>query len=353
MDEAHCISDWGHDFRPDYRRLVELLRRLPRNMPVLGTTATANNRVIEDVLGQLGNVEVIRGTLERKSLSLYTLRLSDQAARLAWLAQHIPKLPSTGIVYALTKNDADTVADWLVQRGISALAYYNGVNHDDFSNSDQYRHHLEDLLSRNKVKVLVATTALGMGYDKPDLGFVIHYQSPGSIIAYYQQVGRAGRAIDLAYGVLLAGEEDHKIHDYFWRNAFPDENDVQEILLVLERSDGLSLPELQSKLNMHGNQIRKVLKFLSVENPSPVSEQESRWFRNPVPYQMDYARIARINRQRRSEWQEIQEYADSKTCLMAYLRNALDDPGVEELWALRDMLGTTVTRRFSRRRPEE
>lgn len=330
VDEAHCISDWGHDFRPDYRRLVEMLKRLPRNMPVLGTTATANDRVIEDVQGQLGNVEVIRGTLERKSLSLYTLRLSDRAARLAWLAQHIPKLPGTGIVYVLTKNDAQTVADWLEQRGVSARAYYNGVSHDDFSDSDQYRLYLEDLLLRNKVKVLVATVALGMGYDKPDLGFVIHYQSPGSVIAYYQQVGRAGRAIDRAYGVLLGGEEDYKIHDYFWRNAFPDEDDVQEILLVLERSDGLSVHELQSKLNMHRNQIKKVLKFLSVENPSPVSEQESRWFRNPVPYRMDYARIARINRQRRNEWQEIQEYIDSKTCLMACLRNSLDEPAVED-----------------------
>ena len=330
VDEAHCISDWGHDFRPDYRRLVEMLKRLPRNMPVLGTTATANDRVIEDVQGQLGNVEVIRGTLERKSLSLYTLRLSDQAARLAWLAQHIPKLPGTGIVYVLTKNDAQTVADWLEQRGVSARDYYNGVNHDDFSDSDQYRLHLEDLLSRNKVKVLVATVALGMGYDKPDLGFVIHYQSPGSVIAYYQQVGRAGRAINRAFGVLLGGEEDYKIHDYFWRNAFPDEDDVQEILLVLERSDGLSVRELQSKLNMHQNQIKKVLKLLSVENPSPVSEQESRWFRNPVPYQMDFARIARINRQRRSEWQEIQEYIDSKTCLMACLRDSLDEPAVED-----------------------
>lgn len=330
VDEAHCISDWGHDFRPDYRRLVELLKRLPRNMPVLGTTATANNRVIEDVQDQLGNVKVIRGTLERKSLSLHTLRLLDQAERLAWLAQHIPKLTGAGIVYVLTKNDAETVADWLVQRGVSARAYYNGVNHDDFSDSDQYRHHLEDLLSRNRVKVLVATVALGMGYDKPDLGFVIHYQSPGSAIAYYQQVGRAGRAIDRAYGVLLAGEEDYKIHRHFWQNAFPDEDDVQEILLVLERSDGLSLFELQSKLNMHRNQIRRVLKFLSVENPSPVSEQESRWFRNPVPYQMDHARIERIDQQRRSEWQEIQEYIDSKTCLMACLRNALDDPAVED-----------------------
>ena len=330
VDEAHCISDWGHDFRPDYRRLVELLKRLPRNMPVLSTTATANNRVIEDVQDQLGNVKVIRGTLERKSLSLHTLRLLDQAERLAWLAQHIPKLSGSGIVYVLTKNDAETVADWLAQRGISARAYYNGVNHDDFSDSDQYRHHLEDLLSRNKVKVLVATVALGMGYDKPDLGFVIHYQSPGSVIAYYQQVGRAGRAIDRAYGVLLAGEEDYKIHRHFWQNAFPDEDDIQEILDLLERSDGLSLSELQSKLNMHRNEIRKVLKFLSVENPSPVSEQESRWFRNPVPYQMDHARIERIDQQRRSEWQEIQEYIDSKTCLMACLRNALDDPAVED-----------------------
>ncbi len=326
VDEAHCISDWGHDFRPDYRRLIGVLQQMPPNMPVLATTATANNRVIEDVQVQLGNIEVRRGSLARESLSMYTLRLPDEAARLAFLAQCIPSVSGTGIVYVLTKRDAKTVATWLNERGIDARAYYSNVEHEDFRDSAQYRLHLESLLLRNKIKVLVATIALGMGYDKPDLGFVIHYQSPGSVIAYYQQVGRAGRAIDHAFGVLLAGDEDIDIHSYFWRNAFPNEGDVQDILRILEESDGLSQPELGLELNMHHGQIKQALKWLSVENPAPVIEQDSKWFRTPVPYQMDHARIERIMRQRVSEWQEMQEYIDSKTCLMAYLRNALDEP---------------------------
>ncbi len=205
IDEAHCISDWGHDFRPDYRRIVNILRQLPPNTPVLGTTATANNRVVEDIQQQLGNIQIQRGSLGRESLALQTLVLPDQPSRLAWLVQVIPGLPGTGIVYTLTVRDAEQLAQWLVQNGIDAKAYHGSVTADGFENSNVYRQHLEDLLLNNHLKVLVATTALGMGYDKPDLSFVIHYQAPGSIVAYYQQVGRAGRGIDHAVGGVDVG----------------------------------------------------------------------------------------------------------------------------------------------------
>ena len=282
VDEVHCISDWGHDFRPDYRRLVNVLRQMPPNMPVLGTTATANNRVIKDVQAQLGNIEIQRGPLVRDSLALQTLRLSDQASRLAWLARHIPELPGTGIVYVLTKRDAEQVAAWLNQQGIVAKAYYSGVEHEEFECSDQYRQYLENLLLRNEIEVLVATTALGMGYDKPDLGFVIHYQAAGSVVAYYQQVGRAGRAIEKAYGVLLSGREDKDIHEYFRRSAFPDERDANVILETLADHDGLSVHQLEQYLNLRYGQIDKVLKILSVENPAPAIKEGSKWYRTPM-----------------------------------------------------------------------
>ena len=173
VDEAHCISDWGHDFRPDYRRLVNVLQRMPDNVPILGTTATANNRVVADVKTQLGEIGTQRGSLTRASLALQTMRLPTQAARLAWLVDHMDQLPGTGIIYTLTKRDANQVAEWLNRHGISANAYYSGVVSDDFDDSNAYRQYLEDLLLRNGIKALVATTALGMGYDKPDLGFVI------------------------------------------------------------------------------------------------------------------------------------------------------------------------------------
>jgi len=325
VDEAHCISDWGHDFRPDYRRLVNILQRMPDNMPILGTTATANNRVVQDVRTQLGDIGIQRGALTRESIALQTVRLPSQAARLAWLAEHIESLPGTGIIYTLTKRDANQVAGWLQSRGIVAKAYYSDVVSDDFDNSASYREHLEGQLLRNELKALVATTALGMGYDKPDLGFVVHFQAPGSIVAYYQQVGRAGRAIEFAAGILLSGHEDHEIHDYFRRSAFPMERWVDAILDALEGSDGLNARELEEVVNLRFGQINQVLKYLSVENPAPVIRLGYTWRRTPVPYRMDQEKIHRLTEQRTLEWQEVQEYIDQQGCLMEFLAEALDD----------------------------
>lgn len=325
IDEAHCISDWGHDFRPDYRRIVNILRQLPANTPVLGTTATANDRVVDDIQIQLGDIQIHRGPLTRESLALQAMILPDQASRLAWLAQVIPTLPGTGIIYTLTVRDAEQVAKWLGLNGIDARAYYGSVENEDFENSDTYRQHLEGLLLNNQLKVLVATTALGMGYDKPDLSFVIHYQAPGSIVAYYQQVGRAGRGIDHAVGVLMSGVEDQDIHEFFRASAFPSEGQVNEILQLLEQSDGLTLRSIEEHTNLRHSQIEKVLKLLSVENPAPVIKDGSRWFRTPVHYRMDHNRIAHLTRQRVQEWMEVQAYITDIGCKMTFLRRALDD----------------------------
>lgn len=325
IDEAHCISDWGHDFRPDYRRIVNILRQLPPHTPVLGTTATANNRVVDDIQTQLGDIHIHRGPLIRESLALQTMVLPDQASRLAWLAQIIPTLRGTGIVYTLTIRDAEQVANWLQKNDIDAKAYHGSVEAKGFENSHAYREHLETQLLHNKLKVLVATTALGMGYDKPDLSFVIHYQAPGSIVAYYQQVGRAGRGIDAAIGVLMSGMEDQNIHDFFRDSAFPSETQVNEILHVLENSDGLSLRGIEEQSNLRHGQIEKVLKLLSVENPAPVIKVASQWRRTAVRYAMDHARITHLHGQREQEWAEVQAYLNNDNCKMTYLRNALDD----------------------------
>lgn len=215
VDEAHCISDWGHDFRPDYRRIVRILQGLPKNIPILATTATANNRVIDDIIAQLGaNLQVVRGNLTRESLRLQNISLPSPAARMAWLVEQLPQLPGSGIIYTLTVRDANRVANWLQTQGINAKSYHSDLESD-------IRITLEDELLNNQIKALVATTALGMGFDKPDLGFVIHYQRPGSVVHYYQQVGRAGRAVDIAYGILLSGDEDEEITNYFINTAFP------------------------------------------------------------------------------------------------------------------------------------
>ena len=329
VDEAHCISDWGHDFRPDYCRLVNILQRMPDNVPILGTTATANNRVIEDIQNQFGNIGVERGSLMRSSLGLQTIQLSTQAARLAWLSEHINALPGTGIIYTLTKRDARQVTGWLQSRGIKAEAYFSNVKSGSFSTSNAFRQHLEQQLLNNEIKVLVATTALGMGFDKPDLGFVIHYQAPGSIVAYYQQVGRAGRAIKHAVGILMSGDGDSQIHEFFRKNAFPREIWVRKILDMLEKNDGLTLQQIEKSVNLKWKQIKQVLEFLSVENPAPIIKSGTQWQRTPVPYQMDHDRIERLTEQRENEWNEVRRYISHDGCLMNFLAESLNDANLQ------------------------
>ncbi|MBA1264204.1 RecQ family ATP-dependent DNA helicase [Stutzerimonas stutzeri] len=342
IDEAHCISDWGHDFRPDYRRIVNILRFLPANTPILGTTATANNRVVNDIREQFGDIAILRGTLVRESLALQNLVMPDQASRLAWLAETIPTLFGTGIVYTLTQRDTDLVARWLRIRGVKAAAYHSDVTHKQFDDSDQFRQYLEDALLENRLKVLVATSALGMGYDKPDLGFVIHYQAPGSIVAYYQQVGRAGRAIDYSLGLLMSGEEDEKIHAFFRRSAFPPAGQVRYLLGVLANHDGLTLRDLEEHSNLAHGQLEKILKLLSVESPAPLIKIDSKWYRTPVPFELDEERIARLTQLREEEWLQVQAYVNESGCLMAFLRSALDDPAHEACGKCANCLGKAL-----------
>lgn len=328
IDEAHCISDWGHDFRPDYRRIIEVLFSLPDSVPVLATTATANDRVVQDVQSQLGeNINLQRGSLVRKSLKLQNIPMPDRKARMAWLAQKIPQIKGSGIVYTLTQKDAVRIAQWLSEQGIKAEAYHAGLI--DGEGGSSIKEELEQKLLRNEIKALVATVALGMGFDKPDLGFVIHFQRPSSVVHYYQQVGRAGRAVEEAYGILLSGEEDDRIADYFIKNAFPPQKYVSQILEVLaQHEDGLSIPAMQKELNLGRGRLEKTLKFLSVESPCPVVKVKSKWQLTPFSdsYKVDQERLELITGIRRAEQKQMQDYMTHDSCLMAYLQDALDDP---------------------------
>ncbi len=277
VDEAHCISDWGHDFRPDYRRIARVIQAVPANVPILATTATANDRVVGDIKSQLGEEIVLqRGTLVRKSLKLQNITMPGMTSRMAWLVQTIPELPGSGIVYVLTQRDAARLAEWLRLNHIDAQAYHADIG--DPENGAAEKEELEQRLLRNEIKVLVATVALGMGFDKPDLGFVIHFQRPASVVHYYQQVGRAGRAVEEAYGILLGGEEDDPIADYFIANAFPPQQHIRKVLDALGQQDGgLTLQELQRQVNLKQTHLEKTLKFLTVESPSPVLKLASKW----------------------------------------------------------------------------
>lgn len=321
IDEAHCISDWGHDFRPDYRSVGRLVKTLP-NVSLLATTATASNRVMADLQQELGpGLTVQRGDLHRPTLTLQSLRLPSQPARLAWLAETVPLLEGSGIIYALTTRDAELVAEWLKICGIDARAYTGGMCSSD-------REQLEDALIANQCKALVATTALGMGYDKPDLGFVIHYQAPGSVVAYYQQVGRAGRALPSAYGVLLSGEEELAITDWFIQSAFPTRHQVECLLSVLEKGpeEGCTEAELLSQLNLPKGRLKQALKILSLETPAPIGKQGTRWERLPANIPSTFwKRVKDLTALRQEEAEQMQAYVDLDFGQhMAYLIDSLD-----------------------------
>lgn len=320
IDEAHCISDWGHDFRPHYRLLERIARTLPANLRLLATTATANNRVMEDLVAVLGpNMKVLRGDLNRGSLTLQTMRLPSQAVRMAWIAQRLATLQGHGIIYTLTIRDANQLADWLKTRGFAVEAYTGKTGHR--------REELEQALQENKVKALVATTALGMGYDKPDLAFVIHFQMPGSVVAYYQQVGRAGRALTSAYGLLLSGDEEEGITDWFIRSAFPTRQEVDDVLGALnEAVDGLSIPELMTCVNMGKGRIEKTITALSLESPAPIAKQGTKWQLTAAELGDGFwERADRLTKLRRAELQQMQEYVGQPFGKhMGFLIDALD-----------------------------
>ncbi|WP_031075873.1 RecQ family ATP-dependent DNA helicase [Streptomyces sp. NRRL S-118] len=322
VDEAHCISDWGHDFRPDYRRLRTMLAELPPGVPVLATTATANARVTADVAEQLGtgagtDALVLRGPLDRESLSLGVLRLPDAAHRLAWLADHLGELPGSGIIYTLTVAAAEEVTAYLRQCGHTVASYTGRTENADRQQAE------EDLLA-NRVKALVATSALGMGFDKPDLGFVVHLGSPSSPIAYYQQVGRAGRGVEHAEVLLLPGKEDEAIWQYFASVAFPPEEQVRRTLDVLAQADRpLSLPALEPLVELRRTRLETMLKVLDVDGA--VRRVKGGWTATGQPWSYDSERYTWVARQRRSEQQAMREYASATTCRMEFLRRQLDD----------------------------
>ena len=324
VDEAHCISDWGHDFRPDYRRVRDVLGSLSSNAAVLGTTATANDRVVEDVVEQLAghtdSIRTYRGPLARPSLRLEVVNLPRAAERLAWLVEHLPDLPGSGIVYTLTKRDADQVAAFLTAHGVSAVSYTGEQDSDE-------RVTTEERLHRNDVKAVVATSALGMGYDKPDLTFVVHYQAPGSVIAYYQQVGRAGRAVEHADIVLLRGVEDRRIQDFFIEQAFPSRERTMAVLDELERAGetGRTTRELMAVVNLGMSRIDAMLKILDVEGA--VRRDGTRWQRvSGSTWTYDAERYEQVTALRRAEQRAMAAFGADGRCLMRALQEELDDP---------------------------
>ena len=340
IDEVHCISDWGHDFRPDYQRLVRVLDLLPMGVPVLCSTATANNRVVDDVTTQLGADFVpVRGPLTRNGLRLYALNKPSQAERLVWLAAVVKELPGTGIVYCLTVADTERVAGWLVSKGVNAVAY-SGASDDD------YRLQVERRLLSNEVKVVVATSALGMGFDKPDLAFVIHYQSPKSPVEYYQQVGRAGRALSESWGILLRGTEDTDIQDHFINSAFPPVDLAEQVVGLLERrAVSMKMGEILAEVNMRRKQLQGLRKILEVEGA--VECDVGGWRRTLSPWKFNHDRVASVTALRKTEQKQMFDYINTDQCRMRLLRGYLDDHDSASCGICDNCTGESMDRYFS------
>ncbi len=330
VDEAHCVSDWGHDFRPDYRRIRTLLADLPDGVPVLATTATANDRVVRDVAAQLGvgnrqgaqdtNTLVLRGGLDRESLRLSVVTIPDSERRAAWLVENLPDLPGSGIIYCLTVSAAEDMADLLSAAGHRTRAYTGRTDAGE-------REELEQLLLANEVKALVATSALGMGFDKPDLGFVVHLGAPPSPISYYQQIGRAGRAADRADVVLLPGPEDRAIWNHFASLAFPGEDVVRRVLGALESDRPQSTPALEPAVDLGRNRLEMVLKVLDVDGA--VQRVRGGWLSTGVPWEYDAERYAGLAEARQTEQEAMITYERTDACRMEFLRAQLDDPTLD------------------------
>jgi ATP-dependent DNA helicase RecQ len=347
VDEAHCISDWGHDFRPDYRRIRRLLPRLRADVAVLATTATANDAVVADITHQLGGtgrtVRQLRGPLSRSSLSLQAIHLASEHERMAWLAQHLPRIGGSGIVYVLTRPHARRVAAYLRAQGVDARHYTGGEPGGAKAEAEKLQ--IEDDLLNNRLKAVVATPALGMGFDKPDLAFVVHFQMPQSLIHYYQQVGRAGRAVDHALGVLLYGNGDREITDFFIRQAFPPAAVFDAVLDTLAQAKGaLTVKTIAQRSGVGLSLTEKVLRQLAVAEDPPVRRGTGATWRGAgaAGFRVDTSHFDELTARRRDEQERMWDYAASRECLMVRVARELDDPTVQPCGRCAVCLGRDV-----------
>lgn len=314
VDEAHCISDWGHDFRPAYQHVAQVLHDSATDAPVVATTATANDRVVDDLTTQLPDLHPIRGDLVRESLKVQAINMGSRERRMAWLVENLPDGAEAGIVYCLTIDDVNHVASWLQGNGYDARAYHSRLGNDECE-------HREQLLLDNDVDALVATNALGMGFDKPDLQYVIHYQRPGTLIEYYQEIGRAGRGLDTAHAVVLSGPDDDDTAEYFIESAFPTESDFTAVLdAVAESDDAISAYGLRTASD--GSNAAQCAKILHADGV--LTKTRDGYVETGADWEYPAEKYAAITEQRYAELDRIQAFMDTDECLMQYIDTELD-----------------------------
>lgn len=337
IDEAHCISDWGHDFRLEYGNLKAVIASLPPAVPILATTATANDRVIQDLEKQLGsNVFISRGPLTRESLSIQVLNMPDRITRYAWILENIKKLPGSGIIYCLTQRDCDYLSDFLQKNGIRAEAYYSRGSEEGKLLNQQ----IEERFQRNEIKAIVATIKLGMGYDKGDISFVIHYQMPSNIVSYYQQIGRAGRNIPRAYTFLMFGKEDEDILNYFIHTAFPTEQEALALMEYIADNDGVKLYQIIAALNIRKARLDKALSFLL--HDGFIRKENQLYYATPKPFIYDRERYDAITATRIREMEQMKQLAATNSCYSKFVVECLDDHSAHECGHCANCLGRDI-----------
>ncbi len=334
IDEAHCISDWGHDFRLEYGKLGRVISALPANVSVLAVTATANNRVIDDLKRQLGNnVYVSRGELSRESLHIQILFLETKAKRYGWLLENLEKLPGTGIIYCLTRKDCEELSDFLSKNGLSVMPYYSG--NDEFNDEAIQKFH------DNEIKAVAATVKLGMGYDKGDISFVIHYQTPGNIVSYYQQTGRAGRNIPDAYAFLMTGGwEDERINRFFIDTAFPLKHESESVYGFIAGHDGAKLQEIEKEANIKRSRVAKALAFL--ENDGLIYRENNTYYASPKKFYYDSQHYREVTRIREREMRQMKKFTGTEECYARFILGCLESPEEEDCGKCANCLGGDI-----------
>ncbi len=336
VDEAHCISDWGHDFRLEYGKIGRIINGLPSNVAVLATTATANDRVIKDLKEQLKEeVFVSRGPLSRDSLHIQVLNLQNKADRYAWILENINKIPGTGIIYCLTQRDCDYLSDFLNNNNIPTRTYYSGSQTKEIENEVALR-----LFQNNEIKAIVATIKLGMGYDKGDISFIIHYQAPSNIVAYYQQIGRAGRNINDAYIFLMSGKEDEDINNYFIDTAFPTRSEAEAVIKSVENRDGSKAGEIYEDVNVRKARIDKTLSFL--ENEGFIRKDNRLYYRTPKSFFYDEEHYNNVTKIRRQELAQMNRLIETTECYSKFAINCLDDKTAENCGKCSNCIGKDI-----------
>lgn len=324
IDEAHCISDWGHDFRLEYGKLHRIISSMPPNVSILAVTATANDRIVQDLKAQLGDeVFVSRGKLTRKSLHIQVLWMWSKRQRYAFILENLDKLPGSGIIYCLTRRECEELADFLNINGLNVMTYYSKDASGEASNDEAIKK-----FSANEIKALIATIKLGMGYDKGDISFIIHYQSPANIVTYYQQIGRAGRNIKDAYIFLMTSIEDDVINEYFIDTAFPTIKESSTVREIIAKHNGLKFNEILSSANLSQSRLKKALMFL--ENEEMIYKLDNLYYASSKNFFYNEEYYDAITQTRRLEMEKMHEFTQTDECLSKFIVNCLDDPETED-----------------------